>query len=113
MEIIKTLEGKQLSIALIGELNSITAPDFDQVIRDSLKDVTSLVLDFTKLEYLSSAGLRVLLMAQKIMSAQGDMVIKNANKQILDIFEMTGFANILNVERNQILSTTTFSWVMM
>ena len=100
MEIIKTLEGKQLSIALIGELNSITAPDFDQVIRDSLKDVTSLVLDFTKLEYLSSAGLRVLLMAQKIMSAQGDMVIKNANKQILDIFEMTGFANILNVERN-------------
>ena len=100
MEIIKTLEGKQLSIALIGELNSITAPDFDQVIRDSLKDVTSLVLDFTKLEYLSSAGLRVLLMAQKIMSAQGDMVIRNVNKQILDIFEMTGFANILNVERN-------------
>ena len=98
MEIIKKLEGKQLIIALVGELNTTTAPEFDKVIRNDLKGISSLILDFGKLEYLSSAGLRVLLLAQKTMNQQGNMVVRNVNSQILDIFEMTGFTNILTIE---------------
>ena len=98
MEIIKKLEGKQLIIALVGELNTTTAPEFDKVIRNDLKGISSLILDFGKLEYLSSAGLRVLLLAQKTMNQQGNMVVRNVNSQILDIFEMTGFTSILTIE---------------
>ena len=98
MEIIKKFEGKQLTIALVGELNTTTAPEFDKVIKDDLKGISSLILDFGKLEYLSSAGLRVLLLAQKTMNQQGNMVVRNVNSQILDIFEMTGFTNILTIE---------------
>ena len=89
---------KELTISLDGELNSATAPDFEKVISASLKDVELLRLDFSKLSYLSSAGLRVVLVAQKIMMQQGKMVIKNANQDIMDIFSMTGFSNFLNFE---------------
>ena len=98
MEIIKKLEGKQLTIQLVGELNTVTAPEFDKVIKDDIKGVSTLILDFAKLDYLSSAGLRVLLLAQKTMNQQGNMVVRNVNSQILDIFEMTGFTNILTIE---------------
>ena len=89
---------KELTISLDGELNSATAPDFEKVISTSLKNVELLRLDFSKLSYLSSAGLRVVLVAQKIMMQQGKMVIKNANQDIMDIFSMTGFSNFLNFE---------------
>ena len=89
---------KELTISLDGELNSATAPDFENVISTSLKDVELLRLDFSKLSYLSSAGLRVVLVAQKIMMQQGKMVIKNANQDVMDIFSMTGFSNFLNFE---------------
>ena len=89
---------KELTISLDGELNSATAPDFEKVISTSLKDVELLRLDFSKLSYLSSAGLRVVLVAQKIMMQRGKMVIKNANQDIMDIFSMTGFTNFLNFE---------------
>ena len=89
---------KELTISLDGELNSATAPDFEKVISASLKDVELLRLDFSKLSYLSSAGLRVVLVAQKIMMQQGKMVIKNANQDVMDIFSMTGFSNFLNFE---------------
>ncbi len=89
---------KELTISLDGELNSATAPDFEKVISTSLKDVELLRLDFSKLSYLSSAGLRVVLVAQKIMMQQGKMVIKNANQDVMDIFSMTGFSNFLNFE---------------
>ena len=89
---------KELTISLDGELNSATAPDFEKVISTSLKDVELLRLDFSKLSYLSSAGLRVVLVAQKIMMQQGKMVIKNANQAVMDIFSMTGFSNCLNFE---------------
>ena len=98
MEIIKKLEGKQLTIQLVGELNTVTAPEFDKVIKDDIKGIQTLILDFAKLDYLSSAGLRVLLLAQKTMNQQGNMVVRNVNSQILDIFEMTGFTNILTIE---------------
>ena len=89
---------KELTVSLDGELNSATAPDFEKVISTSLKDVELLRLDFSKLSYLSSAGLRVVLVAQKIMMQRGKMVIKNANQDIMDIFSMTGFTNFLNFE---------------
>ena len=89
---------KELTVSLDGELNSATAPDFEKVISTSLKDVELLRLDFSKLSYLSSAGLRVVLVAQKIMMQQGKMVIKNANQDVMDIFSMTGFSNFLNFE---------------
>ena len=89
---------KELTISLDGELNSATAPDFEKAISTSLKDVELLRLDFSKLSYLSSAGLRVVLVAQKIMMQQGKMVIKNANQDLMDIFSMTVFSNFLNFE---------------
>ena len=98
MEIIKKLEGNQLTIQLVGELNTVTAPEFDKVIKDDIKGVSTLILDFAKLDYLSSAGLRVLLLAQKTMNQQGNMIVRNVNSQILDIFEMTGFTSILTIE---------------
>ena len=89
---------KELTISLDGELNSATAPDFEKVISTSVKDVELLRLDFSKLSYLSSAGLRVVLVAQKIMMQQGKIDIKNANQDVMDIFSMTGFSNFLNFE---------------
>ena len=88
----------ELIIKLDGELNSDTASSFEHIISTSLKDVKILKLDFEKLSYLSSAGLRIILVAQKIMNEQGEMIIQNVNKKIMDIFEMTGFINILHFE---------------
>ena len=98
MEIFKIKDDTNLTIVLEGELNTITAPDLEKVIKDNLSSIKLLVLDFGKLEYLSSAGLRVLLIAQKIMDSQGKMIVKNVNSTIMDIFEMTGFSNILSFE---------------
>lgn len=98
MEIFKIKDDTNLTIVLEGELNTITAPDLEKVIKDNLSNIKLLVLDFGKLEYLSSAGLRVLLIAQKIMDSQGKMIVKNVNSTIMDIFEMTGFSNILSFE---------------
>ena len=98
MEIFKIKDDTHLTIVLEGELNTITAPDLEKVIKDNLSNIKLLVLDFGKLEYLSSAGLRVLLIAQKIMDSQGKMIVKNVNSTIMDIFEMTGFSNILSFE---------------
>lgn len=98
MEIIKNQEGNTLTIAIEGRLDTMTAPSFESELSDSIKDITSLVLDFSKLEYVSSAGLRVILSAQKTMNAQGEMKITNVNEEIMDVFEITGFADILTIE---------------
>lgn len=87
-----------LTLKLEGRLDTATAPQLESCLNDVLKDTTSLVLDFTALEYISSAGLRVLLSAQKRMNAQGKMVIRNVNEVINEVFEMTGFADILTIE---------------
>lgn len=99
MEILLTKNEKELTITLDGELNSLTAPELDKVIGSSLNDVTSLIFDLEKLTYLSSAGLRVILIAQKIMLKQGKMLIKNVNDDVYDIFDITGFTTILDIER--------------
>ena len=97
MEIIKTKEGSKMTIALEGRLDTTTAPSLDAVVGSELGDVTELVYDFNKLEYVSSAGLRVLLLSQKTMNAKGGtMVIRNVNSDIMEVFEMTGFAGLFS-----------------
>ena len=97
MNINKSKDGNSLNIALEGRLDTTTAPQLDEEIK-ALDGVAKLVFDFSKLEYISSAGLRVLLSAQKIMNKQGSMVIKNVSEEIKEIFEVTGFIDILTIE---------------
>ncbi len=98
MTINKNKNGKDMTIALEGRLDTTTAPQLDDDLKASLSDVENLVFDFSGLEYISSAGLRVLLSAQKVMNKQGSMVIKNVNDEINEIFEVTGFVDILTIE---------------
>lgn len=98
MNINKTTHDSTLNIALEGRLDTTTAPQLEAELKESIADNTELILDFAKLEYLSSAGLRVLLAAQKIMNKQGKMVIRNVNDVIAEVFEVTGFSDILTIE---------------
>lgn len=98
MNIIKNQTDKSLNIALEGRLDTTTAPQLETELKQSIGGITELNLDFAKLEYLSSAGLRVLLAAQKVMNRQGKMVIRNVNDVILEVFEVTGFSDILTIE---------------
>ncbi|MBR4967562.1 MAG: STAS domain-containing protein [Clostridia bacterium] len=98
MTIEKNLNGTELTVAIVGRLDTATAPDMEEVLKESFEGITKLILDFEGLEYLSSAGLRVILQAQKIMNKQGEMIIKNVNKTINEIFEVTGFVDILTIE---------------
>lgn len=98
MEIVKTKQDCTLNLALEGRLDTTTAPQLENELKQSLPETTELVLDFEKLEYISSAGLRVLLSAQKVMNKQGKMVIRNVCADIMEIFEITGFSDILTIE---------------
>ncbi len=98
MTITKTQEGNRLTLALTGRLDTTTAPLLDSELKQDLGNITELTLDFANLEYLSSAGLRVLLSTQKAMNRQGSMVLKNVNETIMEIFEITGFADILTIQ---------------
>ena len=98
MTIEKNLNGKELTVTIAGRLDTSTAPKLESEIKESIQDISKLVLDFTSLEYLSSAGLRVLLSTQKTMNKQGEMIIKNVNETINEIFEVTGFIDILTIE---------------
>ena len=98
MTIQKTLNGSTLSVALEGRLDTTTAPLLEAELKASMDGITELELDFEKLEYLSSAGLRVLLTAQKVMNKQGKMVIRHVNETIQEVFEITGFIDILTIE---------------
>ena len=98
MTIAKTSEGTKLTLALEGRLDTTTAPQLEAEVKGALTGVTELVMDFSQLEYLSSAGLRVILAAQKIMNKQGKMVIRHVNETILEVFEVTGFSDILTIE---------------
>ena len=98
MTIEKNLNGAELTVTIIGRLDTITASQLEAEFKQSITGVEKLVLDFASLEYLSSAGLRVLLAAQKVMNKQGEMIIKNVNDTINEIFEVTGFIDILTIE---------------
>ena len=98
MKIIKQQNGENLEIALDGRLDTMTAPELEKELSESLDSAETLTLDFANLAYISSAGLRVLLSAHKAMSKKGGMKIKNANEVVKDVFDVTGFSDILNIE---------------
>ena len=98
MIINKTQDGSKLTMTLEGRLDSNTAPQLERELKENLEDITELVMDFAQLGYLSSAGLRVILGAQKQMNKQGKMVIVKVNETIMEVFVMTGFAEILTIE---------------
>ena len=98
MTITKTSEGSSLTLALDGRLDTTTSPDLEEALATSLDGVTTLVFDFSRLDYLSSAGLRVLLSAQKRMSKQGSMTLRHVNDTVREVFEITGFADFLTIE---------------
>ena len=98
MTIEKNLGGTELTLTIAGRLDTTTAPQLEAEFKQNIGGVTKLVLDFAALEYLSSAGLRVLLAAQKVMNKQGEMVVRNINETISEIFEVTGFSDVLTIE---------------
>ena len=98
MTIEKNVNGAELTLSLVGRLDTTTAHSLEKVLKQSTDGVETLVLDLAGLEYLSSAGLRVLLAAQKVMNRQGSMVVRNVNETIMEIFEITGFVDILTVQ---------------
>lgn len=97
LNVTKRAEDNFLTLALAGRLDTTTAPQLESELKDDLDGVTALTLDLRELEYISSAGLRVLLSAQKTMNKQGEMKVSGTNETIMEIFEVTGFSDILNL----------------
>ena len=91
-------KGTELTLSLEGRLDTTTAPQLEAELRSGLDGVQNLTIDMEKLVYISSAGLRVLLKAQKVMNKQGKMTVKNVSQDIKDVFEVTGFDELLNIE---------------
>ncbi len=98
MTITKTQQDSTLTVALEGRLDTVTAPQLEGELRTAVNGISTLIFDLGALDYVSSAGLRVLLSAQKVMNKQGSMIIRNVKPEILEIFEVTGFVDILNIE---------------
>jgi len=97
MTITKAADGTALTLVLEGRLDTATAPQLEKELKENLTGITDLTLDMKELSYLSSAGLRVLLTAQKQMNRQGKMVLKNVGETIMEVFEVTGFVDILTI----------------
>ena len=98
MEINLNREGGTLTVALEGRLDSITSQQLEAKLRTEIDDVTELIFDLSGLEYVSSAGLRVLLAAQKVMNHQGSMSVRSITPEVMEIFDITGFMDLLNIE---------------
>ena len=98
MQIIKSLDGDKLNIELEGRLDTMTAPELEAQIKDDLAAVNSAVIDLAKLEYVSSAGLRVILSIHKALAGKSGLVVKNPNETVSEVFEVTGFSDILTIE---------------
>ena len=94
----KEKTGTNLVVALEGRLDTVTAPAFEAELKEAVEGISNLTIDASKLEYVSSAGLRVLLSAHKIMSKQGSMVVKNLTEEVKEVFDITGFSDILTIE---------------
>ncbi len=93
-----TRNGNELTVALDGRLDTLTAPDLEEQLEPALEGVEKLVFDFEKLAYISSAGLRVLLDAMQAMEEQGEMVVRNVGPEVMDVFQVTGFLDDLVIE---------------
>ncbi|MCI7291006.1 MAG: STAS domain-containing protein [Methanobrevibacter woesei] len=98
MEINLDRNGEKLTIAIEGRLDTNTAPELDNAIKNDIADIKDLTLDLSGLEYVSSAGLRVILATQKIMNSQGKMVVTNVQDMVMEVFEATGFTDVLTIE---------------
>ena len=98
MDINKTVNGDMMILSIAGRLDTTTAPILETELASSLDAISELILDFSELEYLSSAGLRVLLATQKKMNDKGSMVVRNVNDSIMEVFEITGFLSVLTVK---------------
>ena len=98
MKITKGMNGTNLTIVLEGRLDTTTAPELEKELKGSMDSANELTLDFASLDYISSAGLRVLLSAHKAMSKKGGMKVVNANEMVMEVFDVTGFADILDIE---------------
>ena len=98
MDIKKTKNGSALTCVIDGRVDTTTAPELEAQLKGEMDDIDTLTLDFSAVEYISSAGLRVLLSAQKVMSKKGGMKIKGVSEAIMEIFEVTGFSDILTIE---------------
>ena len=98
MTIDKIADGSKLEVHVSGRLDTMTAPELEKQLKESLQGVKELILNFDGLEYISSAGLRVVLGAQKTMNAQGKMIVKNLSAEVRDVFDITGFTDILTIE---------------
>ena len=98
MTIEKTINGTATTLKIIGRLDTTTAPELEATIDGCVAEIKELVLDCGELEYVSSAGLRVILKAQKLMNAQGSMKLTQVNETIMEVFDITGFADILTIE---------------
>ena len=94
----KTVENGKAVLAPEGRLDTMTAPEMERAVKEILPEITLLTLDLEKLDYISSAGLRVLLFAHKAMKIRGEMKVRNVNETISEIFEVTGFSDILDIE---------------
>ena len=97
LNLTKSAENGKTTIALKGRLDTVTAPEFESYVKSSFDETNELVLDFSELEYISSAGLRVLLASQKEMAKRGGMKLVNVNETVMEIFEVTGFSDILDI----------------
>ena len=98
MTITTSREGEKMQIVLEGRLDTTTAPQLEVELKRSISGITELIFDFAGLEYISSAGLRVLLAAQKVMNKQGSLTIRTVNSVVMEVFEITGFVDILTIE---------------
>ena len=92
------IEAEKLTVSPEGRLDTMTSPEFEKELLNLLGGVSNLVLDMSKVEYVSSAGLRVILKAQKVMFNQGEMKLVGVNENVMEVFEITGFSNILKIE---------------
>ena len=110
MEIQKKIEGDKLTVALKGRLDAVTAIEFDKDIAKNLDGVKNLILDLANLEYIASAGLRILLKLQKKMNTQGDMKIKNVTRDVREVLDMTGFSRLLSIEEADAPKKLTFNF---
>jgi anti-sigma B factor antagonist len=98
MQLSKINEGNKLTICVEGRVDTVTAPELDKFINENAEGVTELILDLKDMSYTSSSGLRVILKAQKLMNKQGEMKVINVQKDVMEIFDITGFSGILNIE---------------
>ena len=110
MDIQKNFDGEILSVALTGRLDAVTAIQFDKDISKSLNGVSSLIIDLAHLDYIASAGLRILLKLQKIMALQGDMKVINVKREVREVLDMTGFSRLLTIEDSAATKKLSFNF---